>query len=393
MTGLSPALMSRRRASVLDNAMAGIGSSRGAHISIRGGMFRLINAAGMEHVVDTRHLDVVVIDANANTSKVFFAGEYEPNNDTPPTCFSDNGTGPSTQSMEPQSATCAVCPWNARGSDTTFSGKPTKACQDRKKLGVILPDDSTVTVYEFQIPPGSVTNLKAYSNWLKQQPSGDPGRQMDIADVVTRIEFDPDKQFTMKFSACAYADDDRTMQLIEYIDTNRLSDVAVGRLDVAHEPATVTAMLAGRAPAAAIAPPTAQPAPPQGFALPPRQAALPAAAPSAPSLPQATQAVAPAAEPPRGRGRGRQTAPPAPAQSTVAPFVAPAAPRAAPQQLAPPPAGEAGLSIPSFLQRQPAAATGLPTPPPPRFGVGAAPPPPAGVGAALDAAMGLPTRR
>src|ERR1700722_1369052 len=213
-------LASRQRRSISDAAMSGIGSSRGAHISIRGGRFHLVNAAGMETHIDTHYLDIVVVDANVNTSKVFFAYDYDPSVDAPPDCFSDNGTGPSLQSMTPQSPTCSICPWNARGSDTTFTGKPTKACQDRKKLAVVLPDDPAVTVYEFQIPPGSVTNLKAYNNWISQQPTNNPGRKPDLADLVTRVEFDPDKQFTMKFTAVALADDDRTMQVIDYIDPN-----------------------------------------------------------------------------------------------------------------------------------------------------------------------------
>jgi hypothetical protein len=100
--------------------------------------------------------------------------------------------------MQPQSPTCLVCPNNVRGSELTFTGKPTTACGNRKKLAFILPDDPSCTVYEMQIPPASLTNLKSYSDWVKQQgTSAVHGDALDIADVVTRISFDPDKQFVL----------------------------------------------------------------------------------------------------------------------------------------------------------------------------------------------------
>src|SRR5260221_12821306 len=270
MTGLSPALANRQRRSIIDDATTGLGMTRGPHISIKGNRFRLVNEAGQEFLVPTTHLDVVVVDANVKTSKIFYAGDYDPsgNNDVPPTCFSDNGTGPSTLSMVPQAPTCAVCPMNVVGSDQSkFTGKNIKACSDRKKLAVIIPDDPAVTVYELQIPPGSLSNMRAYGSWLGQQASGIQGRKLDIADMVTRIDFDADKTGVMKFSAVAFADDDRTIQLIDYIDQNKLADVAVGRNDVAHDPAMVQQMISGGRPTAHIAAPA--PAQPAQFTLPP----------------------------------------------------------------------------------------------------------------------------
>ena len=387
---LPAALASRQRRSVMDDAVAGLGVSRGAHISIRGNRFRLINAAGAEFLVPTASLDVVVVDANRVTSKLFFEGEYDPNNDAPPTCFSDNGTGPSSLAMSPQAPTCAVCPWNVMGSDQSkVTGRGIKACSDRKKLAVIVPDDTEMNVYELQIPPGSLTNLKAYSKWLAEQVTG--GRKLDIADVVTRMEFDPDKMGTLMFSAAAYADDDRTLQIIDYIDANQLADAAVGRTDVAANPEVIKQLMSAGGGATAALPAPAAPAQGQQFVLPPREAA-PLPAPVAPTQPQAP--AAPQQATPRRRNTRtaapEAAAPAAAAPSNVAPFVAPAAPRAAAPAM---PAAEMP-DIPQFLQRAPggapAAAPAAPAAAPaPRFGVGAPPAPPP----AVAAAMGLPTRR
>lgn len=390
--GMSQALASRQRRSVISDAVSGIGMSRGPHVSIRGGRFRLIGANGAETLIDTHYLDLIFIDANNNTSKVFYEGTFDQNNmDQPPACFSDNGTGPSNQSMTPQSPTCAVCQWNVRGSETSFTGKPTKACSDRKKMAVIVPDDPQVNVYEIQIPPGSLTNLRAYSDWISRQASPVPERKMDIADFVTRVSFDPQKQFVMVFQAVAFADDDRTIQLIQYVDENKLSDVAVGRNDVAYNPAQV-----GQRPAPQQLPPPPAQALPASLSAPvaPQQFQVP----QQPALPQAPPAAEPPAPPPGRRGRkpAQQPAPAAP--TAAAPFMAPAATATA--AATPPLSIPADVSIPSFLQRAPAQNGGAPAPtaappapPPARFGIQAAGAPPPDVNAALQAAMQLPTRR
>lgn len=414
--GLPAVLASRQRRSVIDDATAGLGTPRGPHVSIRGGKFTLVGADGKEFLVPTHHFDFIAIDANKNDARVYFEGAWDPSMNTPPLCFSDNGTGPSTQAMQPQSTTCAVCPNNVVGSDTSFNGFATTACEKRKKIAIIVPDDPSVTVYEFQIPPGSLKGLKAYAKWLKEQATGVQGRGMDIADVVTRASWDPDKQFVMTFNAVAFADDERTIQLIDYIDQNKLSDAAVGRNDVAHDPAQVAAMLAGRPAPQAIAPPAAQPAPqtPQ-FSLPPR-ANTPAssAAPApAPFQPQPQLAGPPAVEAPQApKRRGRQAQPPQPsAPGAAAPFMAPAQPTTLPSPGTqfttsspavavplpnPPIAGTDNLEVPAFLKREPNNVAPFAQPSPgatPRFGVGAPPAPPPGVASALNAAMSLPTRR
>src|SRR5229473_5058789 len=393
---MSPALASRQRRRIIDDASEGLGIARGAHLSIRGGRFRLIDAKGVEVLVPTHFVDMVVVDASDRASRIYFEGPYDPATDAPPVCFSDNGTGPSTMAMAPQAPTCQVCSHNIRGSDTTFSGKPTTACSNRKKLAFIVPGDPAVNVYEMQIPPGSLSNLRDYTNWLKQQASGIEGRQLDIADVVTRVEFDPNRQFVMKFQATEYADDEYTLKVIDYIDANKLSDIAVGRNDVACDPKQVRAI--------AAAPTQRQLAdggkPEHNFGtLPPRGAPVH----QQNVIPGPPQNQAPPLDnhpvPPKPAGRKKPA--PAPVQNGgAAPFMAPAAGRGeleAPRSAAPtrsvaalPTAAspsDADDSIPSFLRRSseapaPAAST-------PRFGVGKAPTLPGPILDEVNRAMNL----
>ena len=387
-------LASRNRRNVLTDALQGLGQARGAHISLANDRFTFINAAGQQ--VDSPalgfdpktgpYIDVVVIDANANSSKIFWGANsvYDPNNVTAPVCYSDNGTGPSSNAQEPQSPTCAVCPWNERTSaQSKMTGKPMKACSDRKKLALVVPGDTAVNVYEMQVPPASLTPLKAYAAFLATQTLPGATRTADIADVVTRIGM-VDKRLT--FAAVSLADDEATLRLIEHIDTNHLSDAAVGRNDVACDPARVTAMLEGRT---VILPPPVAPAAPDHPMPPPRHIAAPAA-PVAHQPETAAGAPASPTAPKRGRPRGPAASMQAPA---TAPFMTAAA---APAPL--PPTGV--LDVPDFLKQQngapstpPVAATGAPAAPQQRFGMAAAPAPPPAVADALSAAMNLPTRR
>jgi len=387
MSALPVALASRQRRNVLADATQGLGVSRGAHVSIRGGRFRLINGNGVETLLETHFVDLIIIDANQHASRIYFEGEWDPATDAPPLCFSDNGIGPSSNSVSPQAPTCQQCAHNIRGSDVTFSGRPTTACDNRKKVAAIVPDDDAINVYELQITPGSLTNFRDYAKWLGQQASGVEGRTLDIADVVTRISFDPDRQFVMTFVAVAFADGDRDLQMIQYIDDNKLSDVAVGRGDVPADPAAMRQMITMRGEQRIAAPVQSQervPPPPSNGAAAPRQprgrpARQPAlVAPQGQAAPAASFMASAEQQRQPGSSAASASAPANPAQGTVQ--------------------GEqgraAGEDIPAFLRRAP---TGQPLPSapsaPPKFGVGQPPPPPAAIKSALDDAMNLPTRR
>ena len=235
------ALANRQRASVMDDMGTGLGASRGAHISLKSGRFKLVNAAGMETPVQSLALDVIVIAASPVVNRVMY-GDYDPTLESPPICFSDNGRGPSVNAVSPQSPVCETCPNNVRGSDTTFSGKPTTACQRRKKLAVILPGDPAVNVYELQVPPASLTHLKEYRDWIARQASPF-GRAVDIADLVTRVEWSTEKQFVLTFRPVGWASDERTLQVIDYIDQNHLADTAIGLNDQPCDPQQVAARL------------------------------------------------------------------------------------------------------------------------------------------------------
>jgi hypothetical protein len=390
---------------------------------------------GEEFIVPTLYLDVIVIRANRK-SKLFFQGPYDANNVGPPTCFSDNGIGPSSNALQPQSERCLPCLWNQMNSKINpETGKGSKACSDRTKLAVIIPGDSIVNVYELQVPPKSLTPLNEYINFLKQQAD-----KPDISELVTRLEFNDTASHPMiKFSPVRWVrDDPHDVQMIDYIYDQRLDENVVGLNDVPADPEVVRqAQQLRNGAAGQFQLPSRQEVARQKEAAPPNPVyhGMAGAQQAQTMYHQGAQTAQadPYAQEPAPKPRGRPKKPvEALAAPTASPIIA-AAPMAGRIPMGSPPAGGIPMGsppaggipgsppaggipgsppaggnmpdIPDFLRRaqnqvgvaaqppqQPPQAATL-QPPPPQFGMARALPPPPSVSAALDAAMRMPPRR
>lgn len=453
-------LVGRPKRGLVADALQGLGGNNPPHVSIKQNRFRLVNAAGQEWLLDTFHMDVVVIDVNPNVSKIYYADAFDPmaTEFKPPTCFSDNGpetTGvaqtPSQQAQFPQSPTCQLCPQNQWGSETSrISGKAIKACNDLKKIAVIVPMDPTRGVYLLRVPPASLKNFRNYGKQVDEQG-------VDLPDMITRLTFDPQVQGVLNFQPVGWIDEP-TVQFIDSILESKITEGLVGKTDRPRNDVPAIAAQAGPAPAQlAYAPPQppqqgmqqmSQPITPQQFAPPQQEANLlhptftsptpaglpigfgspqqggpaptpisqqmpPPAAPASFMQPAVPAAPAKARKPRRTKAEiaaeraGPQAAAPAP-QATVPAFMQ--APQAAPAFVLPqqapvpgyvapvptttaaPPLPEAApgfgdpLAIPAFLQRNP-----QPEAPKPVFGMQQPEAAPDNITAQLDKAFALPT--
>jgi hypothetical protein len=216
-------LQSRQSQRVAEGAADGIGGSLPPHISIRGNNFTLVDAAGNKADVPTKYLDVCFVDRSEVVCKQYYENDFVDGADDPPTCWSANGVAPSIEATKPQAATCAVCDWNARGSDVSkLSGKPIKACRDEKWTAVILPLYPTM-VFQFKVTPGSFKAWKGYTDKFK-------GQQTDLSDVVTRLAFEKDKNGVLTFEAISYIDE-ALFKAREQAVIEKKTDVLVGRND------------------------------------------------------------------------------------------------------------------------------------------------------------------
>lgn len=403
-------LAGRRRAGILDAMQQGLTQPAPPRISIKAQRFTLVDAAGVQIPVQMfdqqfgLYLDVVIIGVNPNKSKIYYEFDYDPTKDEPPTCFSDNGVGPSAQAAVPQHPACATCPNNAWGSDTSkMTGKATKACSDRKKLAVIVVNDPAQLVYQLQIPPASLKNLAVLATVLKshQVVDAEGPRAADPADVVTRIYFNPQKQGELLFQPMGFHQQmaPYITPLIDKADTSGIIEIATGSNDVPYSGAIALpnpqVMQALPAPAQQV---QAPPPPPAQFqqapvASPqqhPAQNQFTQAAPQFQQAPQTNGQQPPNPQPgapaPRTRRGGARQGAGRPAGGPL-PQAAPQ-PQAAPFQQAPMPNGQPAPFQPMQQAPQPApfqqpAATGVVQPAP--FQMQAAPPADPAPGAFPDA--------
>ena len=418
-------------------ATANLGPGMHPRISIKGGRFTLIDAGGTKHPWPSLSLPVIIVGANPEKSKVYYANGYDPDSNEPPTCYSDNGIGPSMNASIKQARTCAECEHGMWGSSTSeMTGKPSKSCNDKKKLAVIVIGDPAGHAYEFQIPPATLKNLNKYSTYVESFTTPDGARKADLTDLVTYISFVADQTGVLEFKEAGWIDQvgpDGVLYASTAVDggaaiaakldalwdeTSHVIDDLVGLNDRPWQPAAAVAPPPAQAyleqqphggqlqrgsvaPAQPITGPYAGPVgaqpvqPRQAFAAQPAQLQPGAGATGVAGAPPPAPSKRGGARP--GAGRKPQTQLASPQQPLTGEVLPPhqPAPMQAPQPtpaFAPGPAAGVEADIPSFLRRGAAPAGPVPAAAPAaNHGMTAAPAPPQGMQAALDAAFSLGT--
>jgi hypothetical protein len=292
MTQQLPAhLQGRQVRNLTERASEGMGGSLPPHISIRGNAFTFVDAAGTEYQ-PTLVFRGTVVDVSDNLNKRYYVKPFDQQAEgEPPTCWSANGIAPSREAAQPQSATCAGCPHNERGSKiSALSGASIKACRDEKWLAILIPEFPGV-LWQLVLTPGSFKTWKSYTETMRQY-----GKELSLG--ITQFSFVPKTNGMLMFEDAGWIDA-ATADVVEAVTRDKLADAIVGRTDVPR------AMITAPAPQAQlIAPqPVQEVLPPQGAptqlfpqlapAAAPQQAFVPVAAPSqAPTAPRAPFPVA-----------------------------------------------------------------------------------------------------
>lgn len=168
-----------------DNLSGGGGGS--SRISLRGGRFREMVGGEQVNVKSDGTLNVIIVNA-AKLSRTYYAGTYDPENPTPPACWSvDTQTSaPEVPEDTRQAVRCMDCPQNIKGSGQGES----RACRYNQRVAVLL-EGKMDTVYQLQLPATSVfgeakdgkMGMQAYAKYLKAH------KTPSIA-VVTQMYFD-----------------------------------------------------------------------------------------------------------------------------------------------------------------------------------------------------------
>ena len=194
-----PDYLSAPNPALADRFTGGLTAPQPPNISIKNGRFTVRGASG-----DTRRdippalsLDVIIVDANEHVSRMFFEGNYDPNEAAAPDCFSDNGEGASAFAAKPQAANCASCPQAVWGSKINQNGKAVPACSTKKKVAVLVGGDSSGVLHLLAIPPNSLKSYRSYIDAII-------GNGALPYQLVTRVSFADGEIGTLKFDWLDY---------------------------------------------------------------------------------------------------------------------------------------------------------------------------------------------
>lgn len=162
--------------------------------------------------IPARSIDVVIIKANKQNSKVFYLKGYQDGAENQkPDCFSNDGVKPDTNVESPQAKSCAVCPHNQWGSKVGDNGGKGKACADSVRLAVSQPDLIN-DPHLLRVPPATIRTLGEYGKSLAK-------RGVPYTAVVTKISFDiesPTPKLT--FRATGFLTDEAYAQVRDVVE-------------------------------------------------------------------------------------------------------------------------------------------------------------------------------
>lgn len=211
--GQVPAFARKAELSDMAKSLAGGGGGGGLRVSIKGGVFRLVNNGKEVTAIDDRHLDIVLVKAAPKVARVFYAKSYDSESTSGPDCWSPDGDTPSNESTSKQASRCSECPKNIAGSGQGQS----RACRYQQRLAVVLENDMGGGVMQLSLPATSIFGkavednrpLQEYARWLVAQ-------NINPESVVTRMRFDTKSESPkLYFKAQRWLSDDEYETILE----------------------------------------------------------------------------------------------------------------------------------------------------------------------------------
>lgn len=178
-------------AALVEDLVKGVAASYPV-ISIKGKTWAIVKNGERTVILDSerepvRSIKIVLVKANPQVSKVYYAEGYSEGSDEKPTCYSNDGEVPAADAAEKQSKKCATCPHNAWGSATsreTGMASKGKACSDSRRIAIITGDTKSEPML-LRVPPASLKNIADYGRALA-------AKDVPYFGVVTKLSFDPD---------------------------------------------------------------------------------------------------------------------------------------------------------------------------------------------------------
>ena len=162
-------------------------TSRRIQTNTNGTFKRIINGEQIGNAV-RGEINVIILHALPKVSRIYYAEKFDPNKEaTLPDCWSNLGDRPEASAGNPQNTNCADCSMNIKGSGDNGG----RACRFQRRISVLLADDPSGDVYQFNVPAKSLFgkgqgNVHPFESYVKYLLAN--GESPDA--VVTNISFD-----------------------------------------------------------------------------------------------------------------------------------------------------------------------------------------------------------
>lgn len=157
-----------------------IGSSESVKISVDGKKFTFPDG----HVVNAPFSFIILDWRNVN---LYYTKQYKKGEYSPPTCGAigkdkHDQLAPQSDANEVQHDNCTDCPMQQWGSDP--QGGRGKACKNRVKLAVVLPDaGENADIYTMEVSPTAIKGWNSYVKRIKNDL-----KTLPVA-VITELDF------------------------------------------------------------------------------------------------------------------------------------------------------------------------------------------------------------
>ena len=161
-------------------------TSRRIQTNTNGTFKRIINGEQLGNAV-RGEINVIIIHALPKVSRIYYAEKFDPNKEaTLPDCWSNLGDRPEAAAANKQHNNCADCSMNIKGSGDNGG----RACRFQRRISVLLADDLSGDVYQFNVPAKSLFgkgtgNVHPFESYVKYLLLN--GESPDA--VVTNISF------------------------------------------------------------------------------------------------------------------------------------------------------------------------------------------------------------
>ena len=189
------------------------------------------NADGDEEPVGV--LRVIILDCAQKRGRTYYEGAFNPETATRPGCWSGDGDKPDASVEAPQATACGNCPMSVKGSKIDAMGREAVACGQHRMIAVVPAGNldhppmrlrlAITSDFDGQSPDLDKTGWFAFRNYTDYLRT----RQIThTAKVVTKIKFDPNKDFAkVIFSAERFVDAAQIARINELVRSPEVKEL------------------------------------------------------------------------------------------------------------------------------------------------------------------------